>query len=102
MPTYIVKPEKSNPTPLNAIEKDRERYPTVRIDVSSEIIRSLEIGQDVTVTLSGKIVGLSENLRSENSRSDLEIELRKVEAYPSSKEEKKATAEKSSKKDSAY
>jgi len=81
MPTYLVKPEKSS-VPIGAIEK-KEHYPTVRIDVSPEIIRSLEIGQDATVTLSGKIVGLSENQRSEHSRSDLELELRKVEAYPS-------------------
>ncbi len=92
MPTYNVKPEKNYPMAVGAIGKDKERYPSVHIDVSQEIIRALEVGQDATVTLSGKIVGLSENRHSEHSRSHLEIELRKVEAYPTGKGEKKESA----------
>jgi hypothetical protein len=90
MPTYSVKPEKSGPSVIGAIGKDKVRYPSVRVEVNPEIIRSLEIGQSATVTLEGKIVSLSENRYSDKDRCDLEIELREVEAYPSDKGTKKS------------
>lgn len=90
MPTYNVKPEKyDGPAVVGAIGKEKERYPSVHIDVSPEIIRALEIGEEATVTLTGTIMGLSENRNPRNSRCHLELELRKVEAYPTKKQEKK-------------
>ena len=103
MPTYIVKPEKNGPgAPLGAIEKSKVRYPTVRVEVSPEIIRALEIGQEATVTLTGKIRSLSENRYTDDSRCDLELELRKVEAYPTGKQSKEEKDEKPEKKDPKY
>ena len=105
MPTYIVKPEKSPSVApaLGAIEKSKVRYPTVRVEVSPEIIRALEIGQEATVTLTGTIKMLSENRYSDDSRCDLELELRKVEAYPTGKKGKEEKGEeKPEKKDPKY
>lgn len=87
MPTYNVKPYKHDgPAMVGAIGKEKEHYPSVHIDVSPEIIRALEVGQEATVTLTGTIVGLSENRNERNSRCHLELEMRKVEAYPTKKE----------------
>lgn len=95
MPTYIVKPEKNEGAVPVGTESKKEQYPRVYgIQVSPEIIEALEIGQSAVVTLTGKVVSLSENQSPDNSRCSLELELRKVEAYPSDEEKEEVDVSK--------
>lgn len=85
MPIYKVKPEK-NDGPATGAESpsSKERYPSVSVLVSPEIIDALEIDQMAEVTLRGKIVGLSANQGEgyPGDRNEIRIELREVEAEP--------------------
>ncbi len=88
MPIYKVKPEKNDgPATVSEGPSNKERYPSVTVQVSPEIIDALEVDQDAEVTLRGKIVGLSSNKGdmwggSNGDRCELRIELREVEAHP--------------------
>jgi hypothetical protein len=89
MPIYKVKPEQDHmncPVPVEQRNKTAKRYPTVCIPVSKEIIHALEVGGEVTVTLTGKVRGL-ESRQSVDSdpwsnRDELRMELRVVDAEP--------------------
>lgn len=88
MPVYKVKPEKNDGPAMVAASPSKERYPTVTVQVSPEILDALEVDQDAEVTLRGKIVGLSSNKGDiwggggNGDRCELRIELHEVEAEP--------------------
>jgi len=86
MPSYKVKPEpeyNTCPVPVEQRKKEK-RYPTVCIPVSKEIINALEIGGQVTVTLTGKVRGLESRKSADSdpwsNRDELRMELRMVDA----------------------
>ena len=87
MPSYKVKPEPdyaSCPVPVESRKKKEKRYPTVCIPVSKEIIAALEVGNQVTVTLTGKVRGLESRQSADSdpwsNRDELRMELRMVDA----------------------
>lgn len=86
MPSYKVKPEPDYATSAAPVEKRKKekRYPTVSIPVSKEIIDALEVGGQVTVTLTGKVRGLESRQSADNdpwsNRDELRMELRMVDA----------------------
>lgn len=84
MPKYTVKPEKNSPETAMPSSPKKDRYPTVTVQVSPEIIDALEIDQAAEVILRGKIVGLMSNKGEgyPGDRDEIRIELREVEAYP--------------------
>lgn len=85
MPVYKVKPEQDYPctAPMEKRKKEK-RYPTVCIPVSKEIINALEIGGQVTVTLTGKVRGLESRQSADSApwsnKDELRMELRVVDA----------------------
>ncbi len=89
MPTYKVKPEKNTYGPCavsSSEQKNKKTYPSVTLPVSPEIIAALEVGENIEVTLKGKVVGLESRQSTEDmpwaNRQELRVELRVVEAYP--------------------
>lgn len=76
MPAYKVKPRKDEAVAPSS------RYPTVYIACSPEIVDSLQVGEGAKVTLTGTVVGLSENKDQKEDRCELQLELRTVDAYP--------------------
>lgn len=76
MPTYKVKPETFGVSPVESGEE--KSYPTVYFPISQEILKTLEVGETVTVELAGKVVGLESRDDKGKSVCDCRIELREV------------------------
>lgn len=83
MPKYQVKPEDMGMTsaPVESSMKDKKHYPTVYFPVNKAIVKSLEVGQDVTVTLKGKVQMLEDRQDQYSSKQECRIEVHQVEAY---------------------
>jgi hypothetical protein len=103
MPKYTVKPEADYPTAMPSSEKKKKRYPTVTIPVSKEIIAALEVDGPVVVELKGFVQKLQSSEASGgdsyDNRTEIRVELRQVEAYPTEAEEEAADAKEPSMKD---
>lgn len=103
MPKYTVKPEADYPTAMPSSEKKKKRYPTVTIPVSKEIIAALEVDGPVVVELKGFVQKLQSSEASGgdsyDNRTEIRVELRQVEAYPTEAEEEDADAKEPSMKD---
>lgn len=83
MPKYQVKPEDMGNVgvPVESSTKDKKHYPTVYFPVNKAIVKSLEVGQDVTVTLKGKVQMLEDRQDQHSSKQECRIEVHEVEAY---------------------
>lgn len=89
MPKYKVKPESFGlcaPSTAEATEKDKKHYPTVYFPASKEILGALTPGEEVTVTLKGKVkrTELRESDNSKdtyNNKAEITMEIYEVEAY---------------------
>lgn len=80
MPKYILPPpgkEKEKPVPVETYDEWRRR---VTIPVNKEILEALEVGASATVTLTSKVVGLSDNEREgEQSNRSVDLLIKSVE-----------------------
>ena len=76
MPTYKVKPEKMGT--MESQMTDDPGYPSVHIPVSMEIMKTMEMGMNVEVELTGKIKSMQSDERGE----EICIEIMEVSAYP--------------------
>ena len=71
--TYQVKPE-SNGSCCLGTEPEKPYIPRVYLDTSVAMAKTLDVGQDVTVILKGKVVGVQLRDRETNPASfDLEL-----------------------------
>jgi hypothetical protein len=59
----------------------------IRLPVSPEITQSFTDGDEATVTLTGKIVGISSNSENGMSRHYIELEASGIDAYPAGESE---------------
>lgn len=69
MLTYKVKPTDS--MPMATADMDKKHYPTVYFPVSAEILKALEVGEDTTFTLKGKVVALENRENSAECRMEV-------------------------------
>ena len=76
MPTYKVKPKKMST--MESRMTDDPGYPSVHIPVSMEIMKTMEIGMNVEVELTGKI----KSMESDEEGNEICIEIMEVSAYP--------------------
>lgn len=88
MPKYKVKPENMGMEVAGTSPKDTPYYPTVYFPISKEILDTLEVDEDVTVTIKGKVKMLESRQDGENEKSECRIELREVEVYSKGEYEK--------------
>ena len=79
MPTYKVKPKKMGTIESQMMEDSI--YPSVHIPVSMEIMKTIEIGMNVEVELTGKI----KSMRSDERGDEICMEVMEVSSYPASK-----------------
>ena len=73
MMNYKVKPNKMMTSPSKMME-DKEEYPSVRIPVSKEMMKMMEMGMKVKVMLTGKI----KSMRSDEMMEEMEMEFMEV------------------------
>ncbi len=98
MPKFTVKPENDYPMAVSSpAGKNKKRYPTVTIPASKEIIAALTVGGPVVVELTGIVQKLQSSQAvggdSYDNRTEIRVELRQVEAYPSEAAEEAAEAD---------
>lgn len=92
MPKYKLPPLKENEDEAGDMVKisGESRWERMLgIPISKEILNSLEVGQEVTVTLKGTVNALRmEDSKDRPNRGHLELEIAEVEAYSGNEYEK--------------
>ena len=80
MPKAKLPKEKGN-MPTSVGQAEEAQHPAANIPATKEIVQTFAVGDEVTVTLKGKITATSAYESKESTRADFTIAVEEVEAY---------------------
>lgn len=92
MPTYVLpklkkRKESSNDSPVaSSIENDQWRR-QIQIPANSAILKSMSVGDEVEVTLKGKVTEITSKEGTEYKEQSFDVEVKSVSAYPNEEDE---------------
>ena len=78
-------PKEKGSMPAAIGQAEEAQHPTANIPATKEIVQTFAVGDEVTVTLKGKIMATSAYESKESSRADFTLAVEEVEAYSKGK-----------------
>ena len=83
MPTYKLPAEKKrDDKPVPEMTSPNNYQRRASLPANTEILEAFQVGDEVTITLKGKVIGLRNSQSTDYKDQSIEVQITEVSAYP--------------------